>query len=496
MCRHFRWKCHNGTLAVRATRELLVRLEQDGLIQLPAPRGRRGARCLEAVEIAANALSQPAELSVQPSIDGDLVVRPIDSDELLGWRAAMARFHYLGDAPVVGESLRYAAFLDDALVALLGWGSAALNNRPRDEYIGWDSTAKRAHLHQVINNVRFLILPWIRVPHLASRVLGANLRRLSRDWEEVYGHTVLLAETFVDRSRFRGTCYRASNWIEVGQTQGWSKHGLTYEFTGRPKSVWLYPLVPDIQQHLRSPNGGQLSKERFMTRIDVEKLPLVGHGGLFEILTTVSDQRKRRGKRHGIESIIALSICAAMSGAKSIVAIAEFAAELPSEILKKLGSKRGRPPSERTIRRVLKSVDADEVDRKTGHWVAQQEQQLAGKAIAIDGKTLRGSGDKEKGATHLLSAVIHGSGTVVAQTSVDTKTNEITRVEPLFADLDIAGATVTADALLTQKNIARYIVEEKHADYVFVVKDNQPTLRQDIETLNLDAFSPSAHHDG
>jgi hypothetical protein len=145
---------------------------------------------------------------------GDLVVRPIQPAEQMGWRLHMERYHYLGCGQLVGESLRYAALVGGELVALLGWAAAALHNTPRDRYIGWDSTTRARQLPLVVNNVRFLILPWIRVRHLASRVLAANLRRLGRDWQAVFGHAVLLAETFVDVARFRGTCYRASNWIK------------------------------------------------------------------------------------------------------------------------------------------------------------------------------------------------------------------------------------------------------------------------------------------
>jgi hypothetical protein len=298
-----------------------------------------------------------------------------------------------------------------------------------------------------------------------------------------------LAETFVDSSRFRGTCYRASNWLCVGQTQGWSKSGYAYRFNGQPKSVWLYPLERTFKERLRTPRVfARLESHRML---DVEKLPLEGEGGLFAVLCAIPDPRKARGIRHKIQSILVVAVCATLAGAKSFIAIAEWAAEQSRETLLKLGSKRGKSPSERTIRRVLHAVDPADVDRCTGAWVAAQ-MQLQGRAIGIDGKTLRGSRDGDKGAVHLLSAIVHGSGTVVAQIVVDKKTNEITRVQPLLAELNIEGAVVTTDALLTQRKIARHIVQDRHADYVFTVKDNQPTLRQDIETLNLDAFPPSA----
>jgi len=216
---------------------------------------------------------------------------------------------------------------------------------------------------------------------------------------------------------------------------------------------------------------------------------------LFPVLNTITDSRKKRGVRHKMQSVLAVAVCATLAGAKSFIAIAEWAAEQSRETLFKLGSMRGKPPSERTIRRILRSVDAAELDRRTGAWVAQQVQ-LQGSALSVDGKTLRGSGDGDRGAVHLLSAIVHGSGTVVAQIAVGEKTNEIPCIKPLLADLDIKGAVVTADAMHTQRETARYIVEDKKAEYVFTIKDNQPTLRQDVETLRLEAFPPSAHNAG
>lgn len=158
---------------------------------------------------------------------GELIVRPIAAEERLGWRLYMERYHYLGDRPIVGEHL-YAALLEGELVALLGWAAAAFRAPLREAYVGWDEATKRRRLHLVANNIRFLILPWIRVRHLASKVLAMNLRRLSADWQKVWTHPVLLAETFVDTTRYRGTCYRAANWVCLGETAGRSKRGNTY----------------------------------------------------------------------------------------------------------------------------------------------------------------------------------------------------------------------------------------------------------------------------
>ncbi len=231
-----------------------------------------------------------------------------------------------------------------------------------------------------------------------------------------------------------------------------------------------------------------------MVKLDVRRLPLEGRGGLIELLRGLTDPRQPRGRRHSLVSIMAIAVGATLAGAQSLMAIAHWAVDQSPPTLRRLGC-RGRVPSEATIRRVLGRLDVRALDERVGGWLAQQAP-LAGRALAIDGKSLRGSAEGDTKAVHLVSAVLHGAeAIVVAQHRVDAKTNEITSVQPLLAPLDITGAVVTADAMFAQTAIATHIVEDKHADYLFTVKDNQPTLRQDIEDLHLEgAFPPSAHH--
>jgi hypothetical protein len=420
------------------------------------------------------------------------VVRPILPSEQTVWRYWIDREHYLGWRRMVGESIGYVAFWEDRAVALLGWASGTLHNAVRDRFIGWDEATKRRRLYLVVSNVRFLILPDAQGRFLASRILAANLSRLNRDWQERYDHPVWLAETFVDPARFRGTCYRASNWRELGSTRGWSRSGFRYEWHDRPKRVFVYPLIRRAVERLRGelPDIARVERKEVPAMLDVERLPLHGAGGLFEVLGEVTDPRKRRGIRHAVVSVLALGVCAKLCGARSIDAIAQWAEDLPPETLRRFGCRRGRAPSEPTFRRLFGKLNPGELDRRLGSWLARQAQ-LEGKAVAIDGKTVRGSHDKETAAVHLVGAVVHEEGVVVAQTRVADKRNEITSVEPLLRSLDIEGAVVTGDAIFTQKNIARYVVEEKKADFLFTVKDNQPTLKQDIEDLHLEAFPPS-----
>jgi predicted transposase YbfD/YdcC len=486
VCRMYGFRQASGELSVRACRDLLLGLEAKGLVRLPplikrAPKGSL-AKPIMGIDFL---LGPTPGWMGRVADDADLEVRPVLGDERAGFSAYMRKYHYLGDSPLVGKSLRYGAWLGGELVALLGWSLGTKHNACRERYVGWDDATRRARLHLVVNNARFLILPWVKQHNLASRVLGANLRRLSSDWEAAHGHPVLLAETFVDRARFHGTCYRASNWVSVGQTKGWSRHGQKYEEHGRPKEVLLYPLHKKALQRLRAPLEAPISNEEeapMEQTLDVTKLPLDGEGGLFSVFSDISDSRKKRGIRHPLQAVLAVASCAVLAGQRSFAALEEWARDQSREVLKLLGCRYGKAPSERTFRRVLKhQVNADELDEKLGLWVAEQQPSLEGAGLSLDGKTLRGSRDGEQKGVHLLSAVVHGSGVVVAQMRVSDKTNEIPCVKPLLADLNIKGAVVTADALHTQTKTARYIVEDKGADYVLTVKDNQPTMREDIE---------------
>lgn len=257
LCQAWGWRQANGALSEYACRDLLLRLEERGEITLP--KRRRATWQRRRLPLLPIDLIPLVGLEVRdPDADLDqLEVRPIAAEERLGWRLFMERYHYLGYRPPIGEHRLYAAFLDGELVALLGWAAAALRAPLREQYIGWDEQTKRRRLHLVVNNVRFLVLPWVQVKNLASKVLATNLRRLSTDWEQAYGHPVYLAETFVDPTRFRATCYRAANWICLGQTAGRSKQGNAYVFTHVPKALYVFPLHRQARQRLCAGDGAR-----------------------------------------------------------------------------------------------------------------------------------------------------------------------------------------------------------------------------------------------
>jgi hypothetical protein len=219
----------------------MLRMQRDGLITLPLPQkgngnGRTRPRLTaasdpkEPIALPAGALGQLRFHSVQTPQDSSL------------WNELIERYHYLGYKPLPGDQIRYLVFHGSQLLAAMGFSAAAWKVAPRDRFIGWDDQQRRRNLQQIANNSRFLILPWVKAPNLASCILGATARRLGNDWTQRYGYEPVLLETFVERSRFRGTCYRAANWIHVGETQGRGKLDRQHCGLSTVKHIYVYPL--------------------------------------------------------------------------------------------------------------------------------------------------------------------------------------------------------------------------------------------------------------
>ena len=252
LCREWGWFQPNGNLKDMACRELLLRLEGMGEIALPPRQSTRGP-CR-----GGRGRGGTPELSFAPRrIDGALrELLPVDVRMVRGtkeeglFRELVDKHHYLGYRQIVGEHLKYIAFSGRRPLACIGWGGAAWKVGSRDDHIGWDKERRERNLQLVANNTRFLILPWVRVPHLASFLLGQQARVVSRDWEKLYAHPVVLLETFVDTERFKGTCYRAANWIQVGETAGRGKYDRLHEGKEPVKAVYVYPLRRDFRRIL------------------------------------------------------------------------------------------------------------------------------------------------------------------------------------------------------------------------------------------------------
>ena len=426
-----------------------------------------------------------------------LVVRPITSQEEKYWNNMMNEHHYLGFRTLTGKTLKYVAVLNNQWVALIGWGASAFKSGHREKWIGWSQEQKAKRLIFVVNNQRFLILPGTQIKNLASKVLALNTKRLPSDWLAIYGHLALLAETFVDHSRFAGSCYRAEGWLPLGQTGGYGRNGDIYYYHGETKTIFVKPLYKDARKILSAPflppefTGGEKAM------VNLNEVSIDTRGGLLDYLAKIQDPRKPRGIRHTQVSVLAVAVCALLSGAKSFIGMGEWAAHLSQVLLKRLGcrysDRHGKyvPPSEPTLRRTIQSIVADEVDRVLGEWLVPQS---SDNIIAVDGKVLRGSKKAGGKPVHLVAALVHHEKMVISQQQVDKKSNEINAFKPLLEPLDLNGKIVTADAIQTQVKNARFIVEDKGADYIFPVKQNQGNLFETIRKIKGDDFSPSGNN--
>jgi hypothetical protein len=252
VCEHLAWFKPDGGLKEMSCRVAMLRMQQDGLITLPE------ARPMSAVyRFEASPVTDPESGMVQPVHELPAPVFHLVStkkDSRL-WNEYMQRYHYLGYKSLPGAQLRYFVTVDGRFVALLGFGAAAWKTAPRDQFIGWDSEQRKKNMHLIVNNARFLILPWIVSKGLASKILARVARLLPGHWQERYGYRPLLLETFVEQDRFHGTCYKAANWIHVGQTQGRGKLDVTHQADIPVKDIWLYPLARHYKNILaeRSP---------------------------------------------------------------------------------------------------------------------------------------------------------------------------------------------------------------------------------------------------
>ncbi|MCF8082796.1 MAG: DUF4338 domain-containing protein [Deltaproteobacteria bacterium] len=253
VCRAWNWRQANGSLKDMVCRSLLLLLQSQGLIKLPPPKCKRPnplANRRKPVKIEVD------RTPIQCAVDA---LKPIHLKQVRRTRweklfnSLISEHHYLGYIQPVGEHLKYIAFFNDRPIACLAWSSAPWYIGARDRFIGWSPKTRQKNLSLIINNTRFLVLPWVEVSHLASHVLSLNRHRVSADWAFVYNHPVFLLETFVDTERFRGTCYKADNWTYVGTTTGRGKLSTSTKPTLSKKAVYVYPLTKDFRKRLNMP---------------------------------------------------------------------------------------------------------------------------------------------------------------------------------------------------------------------------------------------------
>ncbi len=252
VCDELRWFRPDGRRKDMACRVAMLRMHRDGLIALPPP---LKGNCNGRISPKSTPACDPRDQLSLPAGDfGELQFRIVNTQQDSAvWNELVHRYHYLGYKPLPGAQLRYLVHGGGHLLAALGFGAAAWSVAPRDKFIGWTAGQRKLNLQLVINNARFLVLPWVKSPNLASRILGGAVKRVAVDWRERYKYAPVLLETFVEKDRFRGTCYRAANWIFTGQTQGRGKLDRHKQCSLPVKDIFLYPLAKDFRRQLCTP---------------------------------------------------------------------------------------------------------------------------------------------------------------------------------------------------------------------------------------------------
>jgi Domain of unknown function (DUF4338)/DDE_Tnp_1-associated len=343
-----------------------------------------------------------------------LQVRAVERSEETRYQEQMARDHYLGALPKIGETIWYVATWREHWVAQLSISAAALKCGVRDRWIGWDFRSQYGRLKLIANNSRFLILPEWHRPNVGSRVLSLTERRVVADWPARFGHPVLLLETFVDPRRFHGGVYRAANWLELGLTQGYrrTQHGYSTE-ADAPKRVFVRPLRGDARARLTHPDRNRLQLTGTpMIMLNAEQmrsLPLC--------FTMLFDPRRAQGRRHRLPVVLGIAAGAILCGMRGYKAIAEWADALGQKARERLGCRRenGRyvVPSAFVIRDCMIRIEPDALDRALNVW--NKAWGMQDEALALDGKTMKNALDQAGHQTHIMSVVGHNSKTCYAQ---------------------------------------------------------------------------------
>ena len=333
-------------------------------------------------------------------------VRPVRPLEEQRFQQLMQEHHYLGALPKISETLWYVATFADQWVALLSFSAAALKCSARDRWIGWDFRHHYVRLKLLTNNSRFLILPDWHFPNLASRILSLCQKRLMVDWQVVFGHPLVLIETFVDPQRFQGTIYKAANWIYVGDTKGFHRTRQGYSATAHsPKMVFVKPLISHAKALLSRPilepayrTGG---RKIMLSAQQMESLP--------HFFKEIPDPRRAQGRRHPLSTVLAIAAGATLCGMQGYLAISDWAKSLGQKARQRFccryQNKGYIVPSLSTIRDVLIRVEPVHLDRALQRWNQAYGQQ--DESLAIDGKTMCNAIDDQGYQTHIMSAIGH-----------------------------------------------------------------------------------------
>jgi hypothetical protein len=460
-----------------------------------------------------------------------VTVRLIEDSEQERFDGELVAKHYLKNANAVGRVLRYVVEYRGQWVALLVFSSPAFHIKLRDQWLRWPPRQVKERRHLIAQNARFLVLAapsqW---PNLASRVLKLVCERLPGDWPAHFGYPVLVAETFVDPQRFRGTCYKAAGWEQLGPTQGYERDWQDfYTDTQHPKQLWVRALgqgaleqarAPELPPALANPQGP------LPPACPVATAPLDSLWECFH--KRMTDPRKPRGVRHKLAGCLALIALAVAAGCKGPHGIAEFARSLNHAQRRRLRCRprRGRPgeydvPCERTFRRLLAKVDSEPLKDVLVRWM-QAEDPAPLQLLHVDGKVVKYAqpapprsaaqqaqaaatepceipAELQKPKADKALMLVNFQTTdqrLVDQVAVPRDTNEEAAVAAHLPKMDLAGVCLTTDAAHTIKADLRQLTQGNGAEFFCFLKANQPTALAKAEQLLPGALPPSGHDGG
>lgn len=402
--------------------------------------------------------------------------------------------HYLKDATLVGEHLRYAFVYKGQWLAVAAWAAAALHIKARDTFIGWTAEQCRARRTLIANNARLLVLPDCHYPNLISRFMKLMLARISQDWQAQWQHPLALVETFVDPQLFRGTAYKVSGWSHLGRTAGWKRDATDYYLKhNQPKQIWVKELARRACQKLRSaqlPPEWASVEARVKPRCTV-KAPEIR--SLFEhVEKEVPEFRRDQALAYPVTGLVALSVMAMASGVRlGPQDLEDYADTLSQGQLRALRFRRAphthevRCPKRTVFQTFLSQVNADALEAALVKWQNQLLGPIQDNVVLIDGKKMR------HGKVEMVNATT-GSGRFLASRMTPDKTNEVPVAREVLKTLDLTGKLFVADAAHTNIETAQQVLYEQAGDFLLTVKGNQPDLQKNLCGLfTKQAFSPS-----
>jgi Domain of unknown function (DUF4338)/DDE_Tnp_1-associated len=467
----------------------------------------------------------------EPKLLEAVTVRLIEDSERERFDEELVTKHYLKNATAVGRVLRYVAEYQSQWVALLVFSSPAFHLKIRDQWLHWPPRQVKERRHLIAQNARFLVLAapgqW---PNLASRVLKLVCERLPQDWQEHFGYPVQVVETFVDPQRFRGTCYKAAGWEQLGPTQGYQRDWQDfYTDTQHPKQLWVRALGQGALEQVRAAELPPAWADPQGPLPPACPVPTVGLSSLWECFyRLMTDPRDPRGVRHPLAGLLALIALAVVAGCKGVHASAQFAQSLNQAQRRRLRCRPrpGRPreydvPSERTLRRLLKRVDSEELKNVLTGWM-QAEDPRPLHVVHVDGKVVKNaqpaparspaqqleSGSQEpseippelqKPKADKALMLVNFQTTdqrLVDQVAVPRDTNEEAAVAAHLPQMDLAGICLTADAAHLTKANCRQLSQHNGAEFLLFLKANQPSALAKAEQLLPGALPPSGPHAG